>query len=232
MAKVMSVSYVDDLTGDPVDAQEIKTTDFGIDGRGYEIDLGPASREKFMSAIRPFIDAARRAGTTGRRTATATSSTRSRPDNRDQSKVIRQWARVNGWDKLGDRGRIPADVLEAYRTGTPRNDPEYVQSTVQPTVVSPDPAPAAEPQQATEGGSGGNVSEPAKSAKPAKAKVPGKTSASKPAAVDQAPTDEMIMAFCMANGRPPATKGRYANKVTPVMREFYATNGPKIAVSA
>ena len=28
--------------------------------------------------------------------------------------AIRSWARANGWPDLGDRGRIPREVLEAY----------------------------------------------------------------------------------------------------------------------
>jgi len=34
-------------------------------------------------------------------------------------KTARKWAKENGWPNLGDRGRLPADALEAYKRAAP-----------------------------------------------------------------------------------------------------------------
>ncbi|WP_439111984.1 Lsr2 family DNA-binding protein [Gordonia alkanivorans] len=39
--------------------------------------------------------------------------TRERPRLQTDTKAIREWARENGYD-VSDRGRIPADVMDAY----------------------------------------------------------------------------------------------------------------------
>lgn len=69
----------------------------------YEIDLNDEHRDELPRALRPYIDAGRRAG---RRTAPVTSSG-------DDRAAIRQWARENSHE-VSDRGRTSATVVEAY----------------------------------------------------------------------------------------------------------------------
>lgn len=121
VAKQVSVSFIDDLDG----SEAAESVGFGLDGRGYEIDLSGENAAKLRDALAPFVAGARRAG----RAAAARGQ---RPvDNRGQSAAIRQWARDNGHD-LADRGRIPANVIEAYEN--------------RGAVAAP--APAAEPEAA------------------------------------------------------------------------------------
>jgi hypothetical protein len=109
VAKQTTVILVDDLDG----SEATEQVEFGVDGRSYEIDLSAANSAKLREALAPFISAARRAG--GRRSA-PTPVAPSRPaSDRVQNQAIREWAVAQGM-KISERGRIPSNVLEAYRT--------------------------------------------------------------------------------------------------------------------
>jgi hypothetical protein len=112
VAQKVTVSLIDDLDGDKAD----ETVEFGLDGKNYEIDLSGSNAEKLRDALASYVAAARRPG--GRRrggaaTASATAAARRPSVDREQNQAIREWARKRGM-KVSDRGRIPADVLEAY----------------------------------------------------------------------------------------------------------------------
>lgn len=113
MAQKVTVSLIDDLDGDKAD----ETVEFGLDGKSYEIDLSTGNADKLRDALASYVAAARRPG--GRRrsgggAASAASAAARRPSvDREQNQAIRDWARKRGM-KVSDRGRIPADVLEAY----------------------------------------------------------------------------------------------------------------------
>ena len=110
MAKQTTVTLVDDLDGSVAEEQ----VEFGVDGRNYEIDLSAANSAKLRELLAPFVSSARRAG--GRRSTGATRSAsgagRATAD-REQNQAIREWAQKNGF-AVSDRGRLPANVLEAY----------------------------------------------------------------------------------------------------------------------
>ena len=114
MAKKVTVTLVDDFDGEgPAD----ETVEFSLDGVSYEIDLSAKNAKKLREELKHWIDAGRRVG--GRR--------RGRPGppagrgrgsiDREQSAAIRDWARRNG-HKVSTRGRIPADVIEAFHAAT------------------------------------------------------------------------------------------------------------------
>jgi hypothetical protein len=112
VAQKVTVSLIDDLDGDKAD----ETVEFGLDGKNYEIDLSSGNASKLRDALADFVAAARRPG--GRRrsggaAAAASASARRPAVDREQNQAIRDWARKRGM-KVSDRGRIPADVLEAY----------------------------------------------------------------------------------------------------------------------
>jgi hypothetical protein len=112
MAQKVTVSLVDDLDGGTAE----ETVGFGLDGKSYEIDLSSANASKLRDALAEFVAAARRPGSgrAGRRSGGAGSSGGSRAaGDREQSRAIREWAREQGMD-VSERGRIPADVLQAY----------------------------------------------------------------------------------------------------------------------
>jgi hypothetical protein len=113
VAQKVTVSLIDDLDGDKAD----ETVEFGLDGKSYEIDLSTGNADKLRDALASYVAAARRPG--GRRrsgggaAAAATAAARRPSVDREQNQAIRDWARKRGM-KVSDRGRIPADVLEAY----------------------------------------------------------------------------------------------------------------------
>ena len=117
MAQIREVRLVDDLDGETAD----ETVEFGIDGRSYEIDLSKDNAGRLRDVLADFVAAARRAG--GRRRGTsapgggsgaAATAPRGRSAvDREQHQALRDWARKQG-RKISDRGRIPAEVVEAY----------------------------------------------------------------------------------------------------------------------
>jgi hypothetical protein len=110
VAQIREVRLIDDLDGNTAD----ETVEFGIDGKNYEIDLSKGNAGKLRDALAAYVGAARRAGGARRRGSSASSAPARRPAiDREQNQAIREWARKRGM-KVSDRGRIPAEVLDAY----------------------------------------------------------------------------------------------------------------------
>lgn len=110
MAQIREIRLIDDIDGEAAD----ETIEFGIDGKSYEIDLSTDNATKLRDALSEFVASARRAagGTRARRLASGSPVRRPAVD-REQNQAIREWARKRGM-KVSDRGRIPAEVLDAY----------------------------------------------------------------------------------------------------------------------
>ena len=110
MARQTTVMLVDDIDG----SEAAEQVEFAVDGKSYEIDLSAANSAKLREALAPFISAARRAG--GRRSSSsAAPAAPSRPAaDRQHNQAVREWAVAQGM-KISERGRIPSNVLEAYR---------------------------------------------------------------------------------------------------------------------
>lgn len=96
----------DDLDGSKAE----RTISFAIDGASYEIDLSRKNANAFEKLVAPYVGAARKIKTARGRRA-STTSTRSRRNRAE----IRQWAQRQGYE-VGDRGRIPTNVIDAYNT--------------------------------------------------------------------------------------------------------------------
>ena len=96
----MNTVITDDLDGSAA-AEAVR---FSFGGSAYEIDLGPANRERMRTSLQPFIEAGRRVG-------------RKQPARRTASLVdtaaIRTWAQGQGL-QVAERGRISADIVEKY----------------------------------------------------------------------------------------------------------------------
>jgi hypothetical protein len=112
MAQKHIVQLIDDLDG----GTAAETVAFGLDGANYEIDLTAKNAAKLRDALAVYVGSARRASRPGRRPASA-AARRGAParTDREQAKAIRDWARRNGY-KVGDKGRIPAEVVDAYNS--------------------------------------------------------------------------------------------------------------------
>jgi len=102
MAQKVNIILVDDLDGS--DASE--TVSFGLDGSSYEIDLNDKNAAKLRDALSGYVGHARKVTSSKRRKS---STAASGPSARE----LRDWARSNGF-KVSDRGRVPAEVREAF----------------------------------------------------------------------------------------------------------------------
>lgn len=111
MAKKVTVTLIDDFDGSGA-ADE--TVEFGLDGVTYEVDLSTKNATKLRGELTKWIEAGRRVG--GRRRGRSASGRRGAID-REQSAAIREWARRNGHN-VSTRGRIPADIIDAFHAAT------------------------------------------------------------------------------------------------------------------
>lgn len=105
MAQKHFVRLVDDLTG--ADADE--TVSFALDGAAYEIDLTEENAQRLREILAVYVANGRKSRSEQR----ASNSRRTTRADREQTAAIRHWARSNGF-ALGDKGRIPTHVVEAY----------------------------------------------------------------------------------------------------------------------
>ncbi len=108
MAKKTTVVLVDDLNGDPADT----TLRFGLDSREYELDLTDGNAQKLRDLFNRYIPAARKVSGGRRRRSTAGMA--KAVFTAVDPAAVRAWAKSNGVE-VSPRGRLKADVLEAYR---------------------------------------------------------------------------------------------------------------------
>ena len=102
MAQKVHIVLVDDLDGS--DATE--TVSFGLDGTSYEIDLNDKNAATLREALSGYVGHARKVTSTSRRRKSASTSG-------PGASEIRDWAKANGM-KVSDRGRVSAEVRQAY----------------------------------------------------------------------------------------------------------------------
>ncbi|WP_411144776.1 histone-like nucleoid-structuring protein Lsr2 [Streptomyces sp. x-80] len=104
MAQKIVTIYIDDLTGE--ETSEAASHTLSLDGVTYELDLGPDSYDQLLEAVAPFTKVGRKAGK-------ARKAVRNGSAGSDDTAAIRSWAKRNGYH-VNDRGRVAADVREAY----------------------------------------------------------------------------------------------------------------------
>ncbi|WP_144721417.1 histone-like nucleoid-structuring protein Lsr2 [Agrococcus jejuensis] len=110
MAKQTIVEIVDDISGERLADGAGRTVAFAFDGAQYEIDLTHEHADELREALEPWIAASRRVSATSR----ASSPRRSGSSRASKDvQAIREWAAANG-HQVATRGRIPANVVEAY----------------------------------------------------------------------------------------------------------------------
>ncbi|MEU3251092.1 Lsr2 family protein [Streptomyces sp. NPDC006997] len=105
MAQQIITQLVDDLDG----SEASETIVFGLDGRTYEIDLSEKNAAKLRKVLEPYVDKGRKTSQTrgGKRAGAG------RATGDSDTAQIRAWAKENGYE-VNDRGRVPADIKEAY----------------------------------------------------------------------------------------------------------------------
>ena len=111
MAQKTIVQLIDDLDQSPAE----ETVSFALDGTAYEIDLSRENAAKLRDALAVYVGNARRVTRAGTRGPAQNRRVRPARGDREQTQAIREWARRNG-HKIGDKGRIPAHILEAFNS--------------------------------------------------------------------------------------------------------------------
>ncbi|WP_328686216.1 histone-like nucleoid-structuring protein Lsr2 [Streptomyces sp. NBC_00343] len=106
MAQQTIIQLLDDLDGSAAS----ETIRFGLDGKTYEIDVNEKNAAKLRKALAVYVDKGRklnqaRGGTRGLAKQAASVS--------GGTALIRAWAKESGYE-VNDRGRVPADIKEAY----------------------------------------------------------------------------------------------------------------------
>lgn len=110
MAQKVTVQLVDDVDGSQADS----TVEFALDGVNYQIDMSVDNAAKLRDALASFVANARKTG--GRkRSGNKPGKPSGAPTqaDRERNQAIREWAREQGM-QVSDRGRIPAEIVEAY----------------------------------------------------------------------------------------------------------------------
>ncbi len=120
MAKQVIYQLVDDIDGTIINEGDGEAIEFSLDGIDYAIDLKSKNAQEFRKRIEFYLDYATRVGGRKRKptaagTAIKTAGQPAATAKRDpaETRAIRQWAADSGYD-INDRGRIPADIVEAY----------------------------------------------------------------------------------------------------------------------
>ena len=111
MAQRTIVHLVDDVDGKELGPGEGETVHITLDGASYELDLSAANAQRLRKDFGKWLSNARKVSkeVSGRRSSSDSES----QNSAHRTRAIREWARANGYD-LSDRGRIPADVVNAF----------------------------------------------------------------------------------------------------------------------
>lgn len=134
MGKIVTVEYVDDLDGVPIDAKSVDAVEFSYRGDTYSLVLTADNGAQFDKDIARYVKAAKKAATREARAAREDSrprpsrSAKAKPRPRttpcrstppaktsglERTREIREWATANGHN-VSARGRIAAAVIKAY----------------------------------------------------------------------------------------------------------------------
>ncbi|MEO6124694.1 MAG: Lsr2 family protein [Ilumatobacteraceae bacterium] len=116
----MATRTIHIVTDDIDDSEsDVQTVRFAYEGSSYEIDLGPANRERFEQAIALFVGHARRQGgnpiprSPGRAPAASQAN---------DTTYARRWHVAEGLP-VSDRGRLKPEQMNAWAAaGAPRLD--------------------------------------------------------------------------------------------------------------
>jgi hypothetical protein len=111
MAQETIVRLLDDIDGKPAD----ETVIFSLDGVTYEIDLRTRNADKLRKVFAPYVEKARKGS--ARRAGRGAARGRTM-HNRERAADIRGWAKAHGIT-INDRGRIPAEIVQAYESKDP-----------------------------------------------------------------------------------------------------------------
>ena len=107
MAQKIQTLFIDDIDGGTAEG----TVRFGLDGTEYEIDLSARHTEELRKVLANYVAHGRKIRGTTRRVSRGRNSGAGAVD----TAKVREWAKEQGIE-VKDRGRVPADVVEQYKT--------------------------------------------------------------------------------------------------------------------
>lgn len=119
LATVTRLEFTDDIDGKALDLDDVNVVAWSWWGVDYEFETSTTNLDRIESgqvSVATLLDRSRRVG--GRKRAPAHKPTSSSPTVASSvasadTKTIRAWAQQNGYE-LGDRGRIPAHIVDAF----------------------------------------------------------------------------------------------------------------------
>lgn len=105
-----TTELIDDIDGSPATT----TIEFSANGKNYIIDLSEANTAAFNEALAPYIEHARRARATKKKTSRKSrSSSEAARIKRQKTAEMRAWALDNG-HTIAKRGQLSQDIVAAY----------------------------------------------------------------------------------------------------------------------
>lgn len=110
---VQYVEVTSDIGGHVIAEGEAVALTFSVGAVTYELDLDKGEAEAFHQLVAPYKKAGRVVGKTRRKAPAGGGPVGYHTD------VCRNWARLNGWPDLPDRGRLPAEAIAAYFAANP-----------------------------------------------------------------------------------------------------------------
>jgi len=109
---------VDDYDGEPL-PEDTQPVTLSLGRTTYSLFLSEGNHGKLLEALEPFIKDAETASAAPTRTRASSGGT----SDKEKLKAVRAWAQATGYKyknaageevTLGDRGRIPQEVIDAY----------------------------------------------------------------------------------------------------------------------
>lgn len=107
MATILTIA--DDFDG----STPAETVKFFVSGKEYAIDLNEERQARLQEILAEFENKMNSYVTKARAVSKSRPGKASKAAPSYDAKVVRSWAADNGYE-VGDRGRIPLDILSAY----------------------------------------------------------------------------------------------------------------------
>lgn len=131
MPKIPRTFIFDDLEykgGQGVEVEATEEREFSVGGKHYKTYLTEDNAAAFDEALAAWTEFAEEVAASGPRASSRKASTGSanngRPRDRNQSFKIREWAKGQQFTPpVGDKGRIPGHVMDAYYAAHPEEAP-------------------------------------------------------------------------------------------------------------
>jgi hypothetical protein len=116
VATVTRFEFVDDIDGKPLDVEDVNVVQWAWLGVEYEFETSTANLDRIENGRLPVSTLLAKSRRTGGRKKSPSQSSASKPATSaggTDTKAIREWAQQNGYE-VSDRGRIPANIVEAF----------------------------------------------------------------------------------------------------------------------